>query len=163
MPAALALFQACQQGGMMNASNEETFTLQLQALIDWYQRIAPDNLGEIARFYAEDADFVDPFNDVRGVAAIENIFRHMFIQVEAPRFVVNERFISGTNVVLGWNFLFRSGKREMSIEGLSRLIFNAEGLVVEHRDYWDASSQLYVHLPFVGGIFRFLVRRLSAS
>ncbi len=147
----------------MSASSEQNVTLQLQALIDWYQRIAPDNLDELARFYAEGARFVDPFNDVRGIAAIGNIFRHMFIQVEAPRFVVNERFISGTNVVLGWHFLFRSGGREMSIDGLSRLIFNAEGLVIEHRDYWDASSQLYVHLPIVGGIFRFLVRRLSAS
>ena len=48
---------------------------KLDGLIAWYENLSPETVVEAGRFYASDASFKDPFNEVRGIAAIERIFR----------------------------------------------------------------------------------------
>ena len=44
----------------------------------FYETISLDTVVHVRALYAPTAWFKDPFNEVKGVAAIENIFRHMF-------------------------------------------------------------------------------------
>ena len=41
------------------------------------------------------------------------------------------------------------------------LVFNEQGLVTMHRDYWDAAEELYEKLPLLGGLMRWLKRRAN--
>jgi len=136
-----------------------------QALIDWFEHLSPETLDRIPQLYAADAEFKDPFNEVRGTDAIAHIFRHMFTQVDAPRFVIGSRF-SGEGgeggVMLLWDFHFRTrGRRPQAIcvRGISHLRFDAAGKVVLHRDYWDAAEELYAKLPVLGALMRYLQRK----
>jgi len=61
-----------------------------EPLLAWYASLTPDTVGRAGEFYAADAQFRDPFNDVCGVAAIVAIFRHMFVHTEQPRFICIE-------------------------------------------------------------------------
>jgi steroid delta-isomerase len=67
--------------------------------------------------------------------------------------------------VLVWDFTFRIKKYKpeilQRIRGVSHIRFNAEGKVNYHRDYWDAAEELYEKLPLVGGLMRFLKRRVG--
>lgn len=136
----------------------------LKPLIHWFEHLTPDTLDQLPQFYAADAEFKDPFNDVRGVESIQHIFRHMFSQVAEPHFVVGSRF-SGEGdeggVMLLWDFHFRTLARRpqaICVRGASHLRFDASGKVVLHRDYWDAAGELYAKLPLIGGIMRGLQR-----
>jgi ketosteroid isomerase-like protein len=132
-----------------------------QALIDWFEHLSPETLDRIPQFYAADAEFKDPFNEVRGTDAIAHIFRHMFTQVDEPRFVVGSRFSGEDGVMLLWDFHFRTrGRRPQAIcvRGTSHLRFDAAGKVVLHRDYWDAAEELYAKLPVLGALMRYLQR-----
>jgi ketosteroid isomerase-like protein len=136
-----------------------------QALIDWFEHLSPETLDRIPQFYAADAEFKDPFNEVRGTEAIAHIFRHMFTQVDAPRFVVGSRFAGDDGVMLLWDFHFRTrGRRPQAIcvRGTSHLRFDAAGKVVLHRDYWDAAEELYAKLPVLGALMRGLQRMARA-
>jgi len=138
---------------------------RLAQLRRFYETISPQSVGEIGAVYAPDAYFKDPFNEVRGVPAIEQIFRHMFTQVEAPRFVVHDTLATGDQAFLTWEFLFRMrqfSKADQVIRGASHLKFDPAGLVVFHRDYWDAAEELYEKLPLLGGLMRFLRRRAAS-
>ncbi|OHX21340.1 nuclear transport factor 2 family protein [Chromobacterium sphagni] len=134
----------------------------LSALLDWYQALSPDNLGDIDRYSAPDARLKDPFNDVAGVRAIEAVFRHMFHRLAAPRFVVaalrqrNQAFVSR-------DFHFGLGGRQYRIHGGSHLFFDDSGLVDRHRDYWDAAEELLQKLPLIGAPIAWLRRRLAAD
>jgi steroid delta-isomerase len=64
----------------------------------------------LPEFYSADAYFKDPFNEVRGVAAIQRIFAHMFEQVAEPRFVVSEKVVDDRGAVLIWTFTFRAAR-----------------------------------------------------
>lgn len=138
--------------------------MSLNALAAFYEGLTEAHVARFPAFYAEDAVFVDPFNDVRGVAAIQRIFRHMFRQVEAPRFAVSERVADAEGAVLVWSFhfRFRYNGEEQTIRGVSHLKFDDDGRVNYHRDYWDAAGELYARLPGVGLLMRLLRRRLAA-
>jgi len=98
---------------------------------------------------------------VQGHAAILAIFEHMFVQVDAPRFVVLESLGQGTQAFLTWEFRFRMKRLvsgEQCIRGATHVRFDAQGRVVLHRDYWDAAEELYEKLPLLGGFMRMLRR-----
>ena len=139
---------------------------RLDELIAWYQSLRPESVAEVARFYAADARFKDPFNEVHGVTAIERIFRHMFVQVDDPRFVVTARFTGEDGAMLLWEFHFRTrgiGAQALCVKGASHLRFDAAGRVAEHRDYWDAAGELYARLPLIGVPMRLLLRMGAAK
>jgi steroid Delta-isomerase len=144
--------------------------MRIEELVNFFETVSPETVSRIGDLYAADAHFKDPFNDVQGVPAIEHIFRHMFTQVEAPRFVVTERIVqsgdSGDSAMLAWRFEFgvRVGKRvhPQVVNGVTHFKFDGEGKVSLHRDYWDTGEELYMKLPLLGWLVRALRRRLSA-
>jgi steroid Delta-isomerase len=137
----------------------------LARVIAFYETLTPDRLAALPALYAEQACFKDPFNEVRGIAAIEAIFAHMFRQVHAPRFVIHDRAMSGAVAFLTWDFRFRRHAADVDdtvIRGATLLRFGADGRVEFHRDYWDAAGELYEKLPVLGTLMRWLRRRLQA-
>ncbi len=138
--------------------------MKLDALIDFFQSFVPESVARFPEFYAEDAWFKDPFNEVCGILAIQRIFTHMFCQVQEPRFVVTEQVADAGGAMLTWDFHFRvRGRREpLLIRGVSHLKFDAAGKVNFHRDYWDAAEELYEKLPVLGLLMRGLRKALAA-
>ncbi len=138
-------------------------TDRVDALIRVFETLTPQSVGGLAQFYVVDCRFKDPFNDVRGINELQAVFRHMFDQLDAPRFIVRDRVVDMPRVLLTWDFEFRfrrwARRRTQTIHGATLLTFNAAGLVVSHRDYWDAAEEFYEKLPVVGALLRWLKRQ----
>ncbi len=138
---------------------------QLERLVRFYETLDQDSLrAALAGVYAPNADFKDPFNEVRGLAPIAAIFAHMFAHLEAPRFVVTTRVLQGDDAFLTWDFTFRMkrfARGPQCIRGATHLRFGADGLVEMHRDYWDAAEELYEKFPLLGLLMRWLKRSAS--
>ena len=49
------------------------------------------------------------------------------------------------------------------MQGSTHLVFNRQGQIELHRDYWDAAEELYAKLPLVGGLMRWLQRRVNSG
>ncbi|APA70111.1 MULTISPECIES: nuclear transport factor 2 family protein [unclassified Janthinobacterium] len=133
----------------------------LARLVAFYEHLSLENLAQLGAVYAPDACFKDPFNDVVGHAAILAIFEHMFVQVDAPRFIVLDSMGQGRQAFLTWEFRFRMKRRlagEQCIRGATHIRFDTQGRVVQHRDYWDVAEELYEKLPLLGGFMRMLKR-----
>lgn len=130
-------------------------------LVRYFETLAPERVAELPEYYAADAYFKDPFNEVRGLQAIQAIFARMYEQVDAPHFKVRQSVVQGSEAFLVWDFEFRFRGRGMlqSIRGVSQLRFGADGKVTWHRDYWDTAEELYQKLPWFGAFFRWLRRR----
>ena len=138
----------------------------VQRLVQFFEQLAPQDLPRLPELYAQDARFKDPFNEVQGVGAIGRIFAHMFEALDSPHFVVTERIVQGKQCFLVWDFRFRFKRFDTStwqtVRGGTHLVFNDDGLVTLHRDYWDAAEELYEKLPVVGGLMRWLKRRANS-
>ena len=134
----------------------------VQRYIDAFESLTPLTLQSLEDCFAEDARFVDPFNDVKGRRAIRTVFEHMFVSCENPRFVVDECLVDDKLAYLRWQFGFGTPASRRLVEGVSRVQFSPDGRVVEHRDYWDPAGQIYEDLPLLGSLFRALRKRLAA-
>ena len=135
----------------------------LARLTQFFETLSPESLRTIDQIYAADAHFSDPFNRVQGLTAIELIFADMFKRTRSPRFVVTAAVQQGEQAFLTWDFHFGLGQRDVQIQGCSQLMFDAQGRVSQHRDYWDAAGELYEKLPVLGTLMRVLRRRLAAQ
>ena len=136
---------------------------RVERLIAFFENLSPDSLGQLEAFYTSGAYFKDPFNEVRGLTSVRDIFSHMYQALDKPRFVVTDSIAQDDQCFLTWNFEFYFKKFDRSsmqtIRGGSHLKFTADGLVDFHRDYWDAAEELYEKLPWVGGLMRWLKGR----
>jgi ketosteroid isomerase-like protein len=149
---------------MTDTANAAANATALERLVDFYETLTPHTLARIADVYAADAAFKDPFNEVAGHVAITAIFRHMFVQVDGPRFVVTTRVLQGDDAFLTWDFHFsprRSARPPLCVRGATHLRFGPDSRVSGHRDYWDPAEELYEKLPLLGGLMRLLKRAAS--
>lgn len=138
----------------------------IEKIVTYFETFTPQSIPRVAEFYAPDATFKDPFNEVRGLKAIEAIYSHMFEALTAPRFIVTSQIVDGSNCFLIWDFkfYFKSYNKttEQTVRGGSHLMVDANGKITSHRDYWDAAEELYEKLPVVGGVMRWLKKRANS-
>lgn len=138
----------------------------VEKIVVFFETLSPQSVARFGQFYTEDAYFKDPFNEVRGIPAIQRIFDHMYTSLHEPHFVVTGRIVEGEQIFLSWDFHFRfrnfSSDRVQTIRGATHLRLAADGRIRSHRDYWDAAEELYEKLPLVGGLMRWLKRRANS-
>ena len=137
----------------------------LPRIREYFESLAPEAVDRMGEFYAENAYFRDPFNEVTGLAEVQRVFRHMYVALENPRFTIRETIAQGESAVLVWDMDYRIRQlqptRDRRIHGLSVLRFAPDGRIAWHRDYWDAAGELYATLPVIGPVMRWLARRLG--
>jgi steroid Delta-isomerase len=138
----------------------------VQRLVRYFENLSPQSVAQLDSIYAPDARFKDPFNDVKGVPAIQAIFAHMFVTLTNPRFVVTKHVLQGEDCFLTWEFRFAFNSHQPDTEqvilGATHIVFSPQGLVCLHRDYWDAAQELYEKLPLVGALMRWLKKRVNS-
>ncbi|PUE39403.1 nuclear transport factor 2 family protein [Limnohabitans sp. Bal53] len=136
-----------------------------QKLATFFETLSPQSVTQLHTVYDAQARFKDPFNEVQGLPEIEKIFRHMYVALEQPHFVVTGQVVDGAQAFLTWEFRFRFKRFDtttlQAVRGASHVVFNEQGLVTMHRDYWDAAEELYEKLPVVGGVMRWLKKRAN--
>ena len=138
----------------------------VEPLVHFFETLSPAGVARMDEFYAPDTWFKDPFNEVQGLAQVQQIFSHMYVALDRPRFVVTAQVVDGSQCFLTWNFEFyfrRRGPQQLqTIRGASHISFNEAGLVARHRDYWDAAEELYEKLPLLGSLMRWLKKRAGS-
>ena len=134
---------------------------RVEELAQWFATLTPRSLHDIDKIYAESATFRDPFNQVVGIASIQRIYQHMFETLDEPRFVITTKLVDATGAFMTWQFLFTLHNKAYKIEGGTHFNLDEHGLIVLHRDYWDAAQELYEKIPVLGAVLRLLRKKLS--
>lgn len=152
----------------MNAGPVETAPIEatLDRYADLYENISGADIARLDEYFSSDARFKDPFNDVHGLDNIRHVFTRMFETCLAIDFTVTDRFVAGHTGCLIWHFRFTPNvagyrNRTWTIDGASRIQFDANGKILEHIDFWDAGEYFYGRLPIIGGLIRFIKRRVG--
>lgn len=139
----------------------------LDRVARYFESLTPDALHGLDDIYAPDAVFKDPFNEVRGLAAIRAVYAHMFEALVVPRFAVTGRWLAGESAVLRWRFdadgIRGRGAMPISFSGLTLCEFDASGHIAVHRDYWDAAEEVYERIPVLGALLRLVKRRMRVQ
>jgi len=131
--------------------------------VRFYETMAQDSLSLLPDLVTHDVHFVDPFNDVRGVAALQRVMLKTLHDLPGHRFVVTHRAWDGDTCLMRWQFDAEAkGGLKLSFAGMSELAFDAGGKVSRHIDHWDAGKEFYETLPLLGAVLRTIRRRVAA-
>lgn len=131
----------------------------------FFEHIDKDTHVDIYRkYFDEKATFKDPFHEVEGVEKIYNIFQKMYLNLDEPRFKIDEVVEQQNVAYIKWKFFFtfKNEKEYHSFVGVSRVVFNESSKVISHEDYWDASENIYEKLPLVKHIIKFVKNKIRA-
>ncbi|WP_299879721.1 nuclear transport factor 2 family protein [uncultured Cocleimonas sp.] len=129
----------------------------------FFTELTAENLQQINDVFAPNAHFKDPFNDVNGIDAIQNVFTHMFATTERPKFSIKHYASNQQTLFIQWQFSFGKNKTMWLIDGSSMVTFNDNNQVQEHIDYWDPAEQIYSKVGILRPLMNFLKSRLTAS
>jgi hypothetical protein len=130
-------------------------------IAQWFQTLTPASHENVKDIYATDAVFIDPFNHLTGLASVRAVYQHMFDTLEHPHFVVTTTVSHERQAFMTWDFLFKYRGQAQKISGCTQFALNDQGLIVLHRDYWDAGQQVYEKVPVLGAVLRMVRRKLS--
>lgn len=117
--------------------------------------------------YTRDVTFIDPFHRIEGLEALEAHFLKLYENVTECRFVFHDSLRVERQAYVTWTMQMRhprlAGGNFIAVEGCSQLTFSpAEPQrVCRHRDYFDVGAMLYERLPAIGGMVRWLKRRVA--
>ena len=123
------------------------------------------DIEDFRTIYDDAVVFKDPFNEVKGIRAVYEVFEHMYQTLDKPGFIIKE-YIDKQNVAyVKWDFTFafKGEKNENRFEGVSRLQINNQGKIISHVDFWDAAEHIYEKMPVVGSVLRLIKRKISRS
>lgn len=132
---------------------------------DFFAVYSTENIqAKLAKTYADNVWFNDTLKEVRGLAALEKYMLEGAANTESCTVEYDDALSKGGDHYLRWRMTIRFKKlkkgRTFTSIGMTHLRFNEQGRIVFHQDYWDAATGFFDKLPVLGGLIRFVKRRL---
>ncbi|MEE2745354.1 MAG: nuclear transport factor 2 family protein [Pseudomonadota bacterium] len=121
-----------------------------------------DSLESFRDFVSADVRFRDPFHDCTGARSMENILKTFINNAEEIQYDILEYACTDNTVFFDWVLHTKMFAKRWTISGSTRILFDQQGKVCDHQEYWDAASQVYEKMPFIGALLRLIRRKISA-
>lgn len=112
--------------------------------------------------YAEDVHFEDPTQSKDGIEAYLQAQDGLIRRCDDVYLIPSAIAIDGAMAFVEWEMGLKIKGIEFIYPGCSRLRINAEGKIVDHRDYFDFVGPTFAPVPLVGGFVRWLYSRFVA-
>ncbi|MDZ7829532.1 MAG: hypothetical protein U5K33_08640 [Halofilum sp. (in: g-proteobacteria)] len=130
-----------------------------------FDHFTPDALpGAVRETYSARAFFNDSLKTVREREALAVYLAESAMAVDKCTVTIDEWTPARTGWYVRWRMTirFRRFKRGIDTEsiGVSHIVFDRDGRVALHQDFWDAAGGLYEHVPLLGGLIRKIRQRL---
>lgn len=135
----------------------------LTRLTRFLETLTRQSIANLGEFYTPNVYLRTPLHEVRSAAEVAGLLMQLFERVDVPRFEITATLLQHNQAMLVWNLHFHARRwldDEQIIHGASHLRLAVDGRVAYQRDYWDATEDLYLKLPFMGRLLRSLRHRL---
>jgi limonene-1,2-epoxide hydrolase len=138
-------------------------TMAIERVKAFFGDLSEENVRDNVRaVYAADVFFNDTVKTLRGLDSVEHYLLHTAKGVAECKVKFTDIARSGNNYYLRWIMTIRlDEKREPWISmGMTHMRFDRDGRITLHQDYWDSAAGIYEHLPAIGGLIRYVQRRI---
>lgn len=148
------------------STNNTLINPVLDAYKELFENIEPAQLQRaFSQVYDKNIYFKDPFNEVRGIADVTHIFKHMFATLHEPTFRIHAMAGEDKTGFLEWRFYFKRtpSAPTLQINGMSKILINDQGKVIVHIDYWDSGEYVFRKVPIIGALNNWIASKLKAK
>ena len=115
--------------------------------------------GQWRQAYAADVHFQDPTQEHHGIDAYLRAQEGLLQRCDDVMLIPAAIATNGDTAFVEWEMGLKIKGIEFVYPGVSRLLFNGEGLISDHRDYFDFVGPTFAPVPLVGSFVRWLYGR----
>jgi hypothetical protein len=109
--------------------------------------------------YAEDVHFQDPTQERWGIEAYLAAQEGLLRRCDDVSLLAGAIAITGDTGFVEWEMGLKIKGLEFIYPGATRLHFNADGRIDDHRDYFDFALPTFAPVPLIGPFTRWLYGR----
>ncbi|MFM7085621.1 MAG: nuclear transport factor 2 family protein [Cyanobium sp.] len=131
----------------------------LRSLFDKPYEAAAPSEAQWRALYAEEVHFQDPTQERHGIAAYLAAQEGLLQRCDAVSLQPGAIAIDGDTAFVEWQMGLKIKGIEFVYPGASRLRFNSEGWIIDHRDYFDFVGPTFAPVLLLGGFVRWLYKR----
>ena len=129
-----------------------------------FELLAEDTMYLVDDFYAPDVHFKDPIVEFNNREDLKSYYHSSYSGADSVSFEVPSIIDQGNEQVVIWVMTLTSRAlskgKPIIVEGSSYIKYNEQGEAIFHQDYFDMGTMIYTHVPFVGGMTRFVNTRM---
>lgn len=130
-----------------------------------FNQLKSDNVDILDRFYANDALFVDPIGQYKGLSLIKAYFAKAYSGADLVDFEFTDEIVSQNKLTLVWTMSLKTKNLKngelIKLDGTSVLKYDLEGLVSYHRDYYDMGELIYENIPVLSWVLKKIKAQLK--
>ena len=123
-----------------------------------YGKDAPTK-QEWAEFYNDNVIFIDPTQETKGLDSYVKAQEKLVKRCDDLYLETHAILINGNFGFVEWTMGLKIMGKEFIYPGTTRLIFSENGLIKEHRDYFDFCGPTFAPVPVLGPFIRWLYAR----
>lgn len=117
----------------------------------------------VREHYHPDVVFRDAIQKVQGRDAVIEMLLRFPQRCKELRCIVHRVAQDGNVIFVEWTTEMKIRDRipELADDGVSRLVLDEDGMVIDHRDYFDLWGDMIDSFPRVSRVYRSLVRHME--
>jgi len=163
-----AAMAATADRAVIFAPGSETELQVLNRTAEFFAGMTSESVNDqVSGVYAADGYLNDNVVGIFGMEEIGAYFAHAASQSE----VLDVKFLdvarSDTDYYIRWEMTVvapvLAGGEPVVSYGTTQFRFDADGRVLIHKDFWDASTGMYEHIPFIGALTKYVHAKLAAG
>jgi predicted ester cyclase len=106
-----------------------------------YASFSPQKVEQLKQFLSDNFTFNDPFHSNTNISEYAVTLKKMFAQVKEPVFNIRKLICDETDLsaLISWDLSGSVLGKPLQMQGVSKLIGDAKGLLSSQTDYWDIS------------------------
>ena len=117
---------------------------------------SPEQWREV---YADDVHFIDPTQEKTGVEAYIKAQDGLMKRCDDIFLETEHVAVNGSIAFVEWRMGLKIQGIEFIYPGATRLVFDNNGKIVKHRDYFDFIGPTFGPVPVIGPFIRWLYKR----
>mgnify|MGYP001444241085 FL=1 len=110
-------------------------------------------------FYNDDVTFIDPTQETKGLNAYVKAQEKLIKRCDDVYLETHAISINDACGFIEWTMGLKIMGKEFIYPGTTRLIFSGNGLIQEHRDYFDFCGPTFGPVPVLGPFVKWLYSR----
>ena len=130
-----------------------------------FEQFDPKKPIPLEGVYSDQCVFQDPFHRIQGRKAVEEYLFRLNQNLNFCKFEFSDQIEGGDSAALVWLMsaeLRMPKRRKIFLEGVTHLKFDSNsGLVILHKDYYDAGEMLYEQIPALKSVIQAIKARVG--
>jgi len=134
----------------------------LQKFTGYFENLKHNRISALSEIYDQHIIFQDPIHRIESLGTLSSYFDKLNQNLKSGGFQFTSTRVIEQTAYLEWVMrieLLKPNKKTVA-SGISVLTFSDR--ITHQRDYFDAGELFYENVPLIGGIIRFLKKKIAS-